>query len=287
MIRLVTVIGHGVNLLPHFIRHYRDMVDEIHIVVYKNKQNPNIEAEVNEIIKDEFRVNIVKVHSGTSFHWETVTDLYNKVKNDFPDDWWVVADIDEFHVYTISDLKGLTDNCDLNGWEIVRGGFIDRIGKDGDFPTINKNPDINIFDQFPMMGFFRYPMSNACPNKICLMKGYIKLTSGQHYAEINGETTWRWQGWNHPLIAPFDVQVHHFKWDSTCFKRMKDIIRTNADYAASSEYQSMYISLEDIGFNIDINNEKYMFEERKTQSTPTSYGDYKQWDKLIKKIITI
>ena len=29
MIRLVTVIGHGTNLLPHFINHYKKYVDEI------------------------------------------------------------------------------------------------------------------------------------------------------------------------------------------------------------------------------------------------------------------
>ena len=33
-------------------------------------------------------------------------------------------------------------------------------------------------------------------------KGYVELTSGQHYAKIDGYTTWKWQGWNHPLINP-------------------------------------------------------------------------------------
>ena len=31
MVRLVTVIGHGVKLLPHFIKHYSRYVDEINI----------------------------------------------------------------------------------------------------------------------------------------------------------------------------------------------------------------------------------------------------------------
>ena len=32
MVRLITVVGHGVNLLPHFIKHYKRYVDEIDII---------------------------------------------------------------------------------------------------------------------------------------------------------------------------------------------------------------------------------------------------------------
>ena len=38
MIRLVTVIGHGVELLPHFISHYTKYVDEICIVSTKQSE---------------------------------------------------------------------------------------------------------------------------------------------------------------------------------------------------------------------------------------------------------
>jgi hypothetical protein len=135
--------------------------------------------------------------------------------------WFVIADIDEFHLYPEDSLDKLINDCEENNWDIVRGGFIDRIGRGGEFTEINDN--LSIWDLFPNAGFFRHPMSQACPNKICVMKGYIEITSGQHYAKINDHTTWRWQGWNHPLIAPIEthsVQVHHFKWDSTSIERI-------------------------------------------------------------------
>ena len=47
MIRLVTVIGHGVELLPHFISHYTKYVDEICIVTYNSDLHPNIDDEVS------------------------------------------------------------------------------------------------------------------------------------------------------------------------------------------------------------------------------------------------
>ena len=197
----------------------------------------------------------------------------------FPNDWWIVSDDDEFHVYS-KDLKKIINECNENGWELVRGGFIDRMGPDGTFPEIN---DEDIFKQFPLAGFFRYPMSSACPNKVCLMKGYIEITPGQHYAKIEGQTTWRWQGWNHPLIAPvedYNVQVHHFKWDSTCGERIRAVANINKDYSYSEEYRKMYRQLAKSRFKIDINNTEFMFEncERKV---------YTQWNKLLKKIISI
>ena len=283
MIRLVTVIGHGTNLLSHFINHYKKYVDEINIAVYETDTYPLLGNEVKEIIDNHDNVKIIKVIKDRIFDWEKVTQLYNFVKNTQPNDWWVIADIDEFHLYPDDNLRKVINNCEENGWDVVRGGFIDRIGDDGTFPEIND--DKSLFEQFPIMGFFRYPMSKACPNKICITKGYVEITSGQHYAKIDGQTTWKWQGWNHPLINSQDyVQVHHFKWDKTCFNRIKAVADTKQTYSYSNEYATMFISLMRSKFKIDVSNKEFMIEH--------SYGEpefkrYKQWNKLIKKIISI
>jgi len=283
MIRLVTVIGHGTNLLPHFINHYKKYVDEINIAVYETDMYPLLGNEVKELIDNHDNVKIIKVIKDRVFDWEKVTQLYNFVKNTQPNDWWVIADIDEFHLYPDDNLRKVINNCEENGWDVVRGGFIDRIGDDGTFPEIND--DKSLFEQFPIMGFFRYPMSKACPNKICITKGYVEITSGQHYAKIDGQTTWKWQGWNHPLINSQDyVQVHHFKWDKTCFNRIKAVADTKQTYSYSNEYATMFISLMRSKFKIDVSNKEFMIEH--------SYGEpefkrYKQWNKLIKKIISI
>ena len=50
MIRLVSVVGHGVNLLPHFIEHYQRYVDEIQLVVYETEKYPLLANEVSEIV---------------------------------------------------------------------------------------------------------------------------------------------------------------------------------------------------------------------------------------------
>ncbi len=285
MVKLGTVIGHGVGLLPHFIEHYSKYVDMINISVYVSDVNPNLESEVKEVIKNYDNVKIFKTIKDRNFDWGKVTMLYNFMKMKSQNDWWVIADIDEFHLYPNDSLDKLIQDCEENGWDVVRGGFIDRIGDNGEFVELKEKK--SIFKQYPNAGFFRYPMSKACPNKICVMKGYVELTDGQHYAKIDGFTTWKWQGWNHPLIAPIDthsVQVHHFKWDKTSIERVRSVASVNETYAYSEEYRLMYKELAKTKFKIDLNNNDFMFEKGLTQP---EYNRYKSWNKLIKKITSI
>lgn len=278
-IRLVTVTGSRIDTLWHMLNHYKDGVDEIYVVVYE-WENYSTYDSVKEIVSKFPTAVIVRRETKEKYNWEYVTQLYNETKSMHPDDWWVVADDDEFHMYN-DKISNIVKICDLNGWDVVRGGFVDRIGLNGEFPTINQEQ--NIFKQFPLAGFFRYPLSGACPNKVCIMKGHIEITPGQHYAKIDGQTTWKWQGWNHPLIAPiekYSVQVHHFKWDSTCGERIRDVANQNKDYAFSEEYRKMYRALAKTRFKIDINESEFMIEDCGTHG-------YKNWNKLIRKIVSI
>ena len=260
MKRLVTVTGSRTSTLKHMLNHYKDLVDEMYVVVYE-WEGKSLYESVNDIVKEFPTAKIVKRVYKEKFNWEYVTKLYNEIKMMYPDDWWIVSDDDEFHVYS-KDLNTIIDECEQNGWVMVRGGFVDRIGRDGEFLELKE--DVNIFEQFPLAGCFRYPLSNACPNKMCIMKGWVELTPGQHYAKIDGQTTWKWQGWNHPLIAPtnqYNVQVHHFKWDSTCIDRIKAVADIKQDYAYSKEYQIMYDALKSNNFKIDIYDERFMIED--------------------------
>jgi hypothetical protein len=260
MKRLVTVTGSRTSTLKHMLNHYKDLVDEMYVVVYE-WEGKSLYESVNDIVSQFPTAKIIKRVYKEKFNWEYVTKLYNEIKMMYPDDWWIVSDDDEFHVYS-RNLNTIIEECESNGWVMVRGGFVDRIGRDGEFSELKE--DVNIFEQFPLAGCFRYPLSNACPNKMCIMKGWVELTPGQHYAKIDGQTTWKWQGWNHPLIAPtneYNVQVHHFKWDSTCIERIKAVADINKDYAYSKEYQIMYDALKLNNFKIDIYDERFMFED--------------------------
>ena len=66
MVRLITVIGHGVKLLPHFIKHYSRYVDEINIVVYQS----DLHDEVSQYIENQNNVKIVHTLTERIFDWE-------------------------------------------------------------------------------------------------------------------------------------------------------------------------------------------------------------------------
>jgi hypothetical protein len=63
-------------------------------------------------------------------------------------------------------------------------------------------------------------------------------------------------------------------------ERIKQVADIKKDYSFSEEYLKMYQSLRSNNFEVDVTNKEYMFEYvGKTQ--------YKQWNKLFKKIISI
>ena len=261
------------------LKHYEGKVDKSYVVVYRQSEDDKILEEIEEL-------GIIphKVVTEPKFNWERVTDLYNKVKEEKPNDWWIVSDDDELQVYP-EDLEDIIKHCEKHSYDFVTGGFLDRIGIDGTFPEVTR--ETNIHKAFPLAGFFRHPMSKACPNKVTLMKGFQDISSGQHYAAFkDGTNSW---GEGHPRRMPVNevfTQVHHFKWDSTCVERIKRVADNKKDYSYSDEYRIMYEAIKNSDWKIDVNNLKFLVEEMKELSY-IEYMDYPHWDTLKKKIVTI
>lgn len=282
--KLITVTGNQSNILPHQLSHYSGMVSDAFVIVYENSESDKrVQSEIERTCS-HFGIKVHKVVTNRPFDWEMVTKLYNDTKALYPDDWWIVADDDEFQIYSKS-VSDIIEECDENGYTFVTGGFIDRIGEGGELSELLEIA--SIWKQFPMAGFFRYPISNACPNKVTLCKGSVELCNGQHYAIVNGQSSWRWQGWNHPQRYPIGknfTQVHHFKWDSTVRRRLKAVADVRQEYAYSDEYRMMYNHLKSNGFIIDVTNPNYMFENLPCKP---DYDYYTKWKQLTKQIIAI
>ena len=279
-INLVTVVGHNITMLPHMLEHYKNIVDEIYVVVYRQHENDGILDQIKSL-----GITPHKIVTEPKFNWERVTQLYNEIKRTKPNEWWVVSDDDEFHVYPKS-IREMISDCEENGWEFITGGFLDRIGENGEFPLVTNETDI--WSKFPLAGYFRYPMSGACPNKVCVMKGSVDVTPGQHYAIINESHVWGIEGFKHPLRYPIGrgegfVQVHHFKWDSTVLERLKEVSNTEEKYSFWEEYRKMYKAIQINDWEVDINNPEFMFERMHTNF----HFDYSKWNRLTRKIISI
>ena len=278
MPNLVTVVGENTHILPNMLEHYKDIVDKVYVAVYRQSENDNILNEVEGLGIEPFMV-----FTEDKYNWNRVTEIYNIVKQTRPDDWWIVADDDELQVYP-EPIEDIIETCERSGYDFVTGGFLDRIGIDGTFPKVTRETDLH--RAFPLAGFFRYPMSGACPNKVTLMKGFVEVTSGQHYAQFEDHNSW---GTKHPKRMPIEqcfTQVHHFKWDSTCVERIKKVADVNKEYAYSAEYLKMYNSIKNSDWKIDIKNPEYLVEDLKELSY-IEYNDYPHWNTLMNKIVII
>ena len=267
---LVTVCGHNTTMLRHMLNHYKDIVDEIFVVVYLSSDKDRVLSEVTEITK-ELNIDIHKTTVEEPFNWERVTQLYNQTKMLKPYDWWIVADDDEFHVYPCS-ITEMVDLCEEHNFRYISGAFLDRIGEGGRFPKINDDSDI--WKEFPLAGSFRLPVSNACPNKIPISKGFVEITNGQHYAKIGSYDTYG-DRWNNIYRSPHFIQVHHFKWDISVIGRLREVSRIKKDYTFHKEYRHMFDYIIDNYGRIDIEDERFMIEKGSK-----NYDDYPHWDKI-------
>ncbi len=279
MPNLVTVVGENTHILPHMLKHYENIIDKAYVCVYQQGNDDGILQEIEELGIEPFMV-----FTEDKYNWNRVTEIYNTVKQTKPDDWWIVADDDELQVYP-EPIEDIIEKCEKYGYDFVTGGFLDRIGIDGTFPKVTRDTDIH--KAFPNAGFFRYPMSGACPNKVTLMKGYQDVSPGQHYAVFpDGTNSW---GKKHPKRMPIEdcfVQVHHFKWDETCVERIKKVADNKKEYSFSEEYNVMYDAIKDSGWKIDIKNTEYLVEELREFSY-IEYNDYTKWSTLTDKIVLI
>ena len=81
-LRLVTVTGSRTNTLRHMLNHYKNLVDEMFVVVYEWDGESTYDS-VKEIVDEFPTAMIVKRYRSQKYNWEKVTKLYNELKNYF------------------------------------------------------------------------------------------------------------------------------------------------------------------------------------------------------------
>lgn len=291
-LHLVTVVGdfHKELTLIQMLRHYQNMVDDIYVCHYiTGEKSPSDigkeQLEFSEYLQKNLRsetVRKVRIQTvfGEKYDWDRVTEFYNSLTCDplgNPEDWWIISDCDELQEWP-EEPKKVVQRAEKLNCTFITGGFLDRIGEDGTFPRIS-GPDEDLDTLFPLVGFFRYPMSQACPNKVVAVRAGQKVCSGQHYAVFpDGTNSW---GGNHYLgYYKAKVIVFHFKWDSTILDRLKETAESGCSY--SEEYRKMYEGIK--GGKIDINNPEYKIEK---YIPDLGYFSYSQWSEVYNQILKI
>jgi hypothetical protein len=144
---------------------------------------------------------------------------------------------------------------DALGFDYVEGCMIDRIAKDGSFPSVVD--DITVWEQFPLAGLITYPVLTANILKIVAAKGFVNLGLAQHSA-CNG------------LGCPREceyIAVHHFKWSKGIVERLRRRIELYKTYGEAiwPESQKFLEYVEQHGGKIDVSDPAFCLAESTTQ----------------------
>jgi hypothetical protein len=271
-IRLCTVCGDHFDLLPFFLKHYRGLgIEKFDFIIHLSQIS---HKERMTDLLNSYGISPVDYLIGT-WNGAKNTDAINKYKMRFPDDWFVVADCDEFQLYPYS-LDRIISTLIKSGEKYLTGCLLDRVSSTGEMNAVRA--DISIWQQFPYTGFISFPLMRANPLKITLSKGNILLSEGQH-GVLSPDSTF-------PLRGKVISQVHHFKWTQTVVERLKTRLASieNGDWentykAYGDEIKSLlrYLRKENQKFNIH----EPIFLLSKSMNT---YEGYSNWQ-VIEKIV--
>ncbi len=205
-IHLVTMVGGLINLLPQMLEHYRAMgIDSFFVNVHQaDEYDPALER--TRAVTDRFGCGIASVTQG---NWVgDQRNVYMLQRARYPDDWFILADQDEFQVYP-ANLREVIEECDAQGFDHIRGCFIDRIARDGSFPVTN--PERPVWEQFPL-GAYLSPILGADPRKVVALKGALPVVTGQHHTLAGRACPTR----------QYFVPVYHFKWADQILERLTE-----------------------------------------------------------------
>jgi hypothetical protein len=268
-ITLVTVVGQPINLLSHMLDHYESMGItrcEVHVHL-RDQADPALDNARQILTPRGHQVASVTV-GGVWIGAQLRVQHHMASLRPDANEWYILADQDELQAYP-EPIDRILDKCGRAGYDYVCGCMLDRVASDGTLREVAG--DTPIWRQFPMAGFFTYPILRGNPRKIVAMKGGLRLAgSGHHYAE---------NGCPCPLSEYF-IQVHHFKWTAGLVDHLRERIRIlraigNRDWQESDRALAY---LESNEYRISLSDPRFLM---------TDCGDnYPHWPE-IKKLISI
>ncbi len=203
---LTSVIGENSELLPHFIEHYKNLgVTEFHLVLHLKDDGDPFRPQAEECLA---RYGIVPVAQIIGpWNEDDNRGAIEKIMENHPNQWWIVADLDEFQVYG-KGIAEVIERCLTSGSDFVEGALIDRVAIDGYMRPIGSDC---LWGQFPLAGLVTHPVCGGYIKKVVLCRSQVRLGPGQHSA-TNGKAL--------PANECF-IQVHHFKWSESLVERLQ------------------------------------------------------------------
>lgn len=279
MLRLCSMIGENTILLDEFIQHYKQLgVEQFHFIIHDESNNRCFSQNVLSIL-NKYNIKAEQIYTG---HWNGAicTQLLNSILHKYQNDWFVVADQDEFQIYPNDTLNDMIHKAENKKLDYITGALIDRVSQDGCLENFDSKR--SIWEQFPLCGFFSFPITRANPYKIALCKGNVILSEGQHGIILPGQ--------QYPQTNDVLVEVHHFKWNSSQLEKIRKRLDCEQQGWWINSYDGYKTELEcclnyfQKNCNIDVKNPLFCFAFEKQGHSYCRFQDIQllmsDWDIL-------
>lgn len=246
-LHLVTLVGGHVDVLPFFLEHYRQLgVTAFSINVHLTYPGDPVREEVLAVT-DRFGIGIESMLVGDWLTYEL--DAWIESMRRYPNDWWLLADQDEFHLYQ-EELCELLAFCDRRGYDHVQGTFVDRVSTDGRYTAVDYTQPL--WPQYPLGGIVSARLFGGFDLKVVAAKGRVAINRGHHLARKANPC---------PIEQVF-TQVHHFKWTGGVVERQQrradHFRRAGVGHWTESAKFVMYSNTQ--GHRINIQDRQFLLE---------------------------
>ncbi|MGW4795372.1 glycosyltransferase family 2 protein [Nonomuraea sp. NPDC004297] len=259
-VHLVSVVGAGdPELLPHLIRYYSKLgIESFRIACHAESDSSESYERLHQMFR-ETGISPVQVHLGP---WRETLNMRIKasIMSEAPDDWFVVADLDEFHVYD-RPLHEVIELCEQVGADHVNGCFMDRVGLEGELLAVDKS---SIWERFPLAGSVSSQISRAMPLKTGLARGHVELLSGHHGTS---------RGHALPRDLNF-IQVHHFKWTRSIIDRLCQRLTNLLSPDRRAEHCAMIAEARAVLDHLDIHGGRINVADKRFHLAPCAEGTF-------------
>ena len=214
---IITPICDRIELLAFYLQYYqRQGVERFVVALYNGRKSPLHDAigRIGNRSKVDLHIRPSVICSLPEFSGPKETPGINLIRQEFirPDEWFAIADLDEFvRPLQADNLIDLASRAMASGYTAVHGPMVDRIAATGQFPAID--PDNTLDEQFP----FLCDLTEACgamSSKIFLSQGHLEVENGHHWLN-NGNVS----------IMRDGGEVHHFKWTSGIIGRLQNRLK--------------------------------------------------------------
>ncbi|MCX2926052.1 glycosyltransferase family 2 protein [Streptomyces sp. NEAU-W12] len=264
------MVGGDISLLPYSLAHYRDMgVESFHVIRHvESRDDPSLLPST--VVMRNAGIDFVDI-CVSPWHEDLNAALIRKEMSAHPDDWWIVADLDEFHVYD-RPVADVVAYCEQHGFDFVEGAFLDRVSAEGCLTGPALPGHTPLWRQYPLAGLLTFHLLGGRPTKVTLARGSVELDLGQHYA---------WTGRGVPVREIY-AQVHHFKWTASARRRL---VRRVGAYSSGEwrllhrsiveESQAFLGHLEENGGRINVDEPSFRFSR-----CSLDYADHPRWNEV-------